>query len=75
MGVSVEVSPVVHAGATFSVGLALPPSLALKKGTIEAEAWSVDDQGGTTHLVKEKLTVSSRDTLYLQHRLDGLVLR
>lgn len=74
VGVSVEVSPVVHVGASFSVMLTLPPPVALKRGHVETEVWDVDSSGEVHHLVKRKLPVSSGRTVNLHHELEGLVI-
>lgn len=71
----VEISPVVHVATPFSALLRLPPSLALKKGGIEAEASLVDAHGGESELAKKrKLEVSARGGVFLEHELGGLLL-
>lgn len=71
----VEVSPVVLSGVPFSATLVLPPSFALKKGGVEAQASLVDGQGGQAHLAKRKLAISSGGEVILQHELEGLFIR
>lgn len=72
--VAVDVSPVVHAGSPFTAVLTLPPPLARKKG-VEAEAWSLDEAGEVTTLVKRRLAVSTGGgKVSLQHELEGLVI-
>lgn len=73
--VVVETSPVVHVAAPFSALIRLPPSLALKKGGIEAEASLVDAHGGESELAKKrKLQVSAGGEVSLEHELEGLLL-
>lgn len=73
--VVVEISPVVHVAAPFSALMRLPPSLALKKGAVEAEVSLVDAHGGESELVKKrKLQVSAGGEVSLEHELEGLLL-
>lgn len=72
--VVVEISPVVHAATPFSAVLRLPASLALKKGSVEAQVCLVDGQGEETHLVKRKLAVSAGGKVFLEHELEGLLV-
>lgn len=72
--VVVEVSPVVHQAATFSATVRLPPSAALKKGGVEAEAYVVDKEGEEVLLVKRKLAVSVGGGVFLEHELEGLLI-
>lgn len=73
--VIVQISPVVHVAAPFSAVLRLPASLALKKGAIQAEASLVDAKGGEIELGQSKLAVSAGGEVFLEHELEGLVLR
>ncbi len=71
----VQISPVVHVAAPFSAVVRLPASLALKKGGVQAEAHLIDAQGGEIELAKLKLAVSTGGEVFLEHELEGLVVR
>lgn len=71
----IQISPVVHVAAPFSAVVRLPASLALKKGGIQAEAYLIDAQGGEIELAKLKLAVTVGGEVFLEHELEGLVLR
>jgi len=73
--VVVQISPVVHVAAPFSAVVRLPASLALKKAGVHAEAHLIDSQGVEIELAKLKLAVSSGGDVFLEHELEGLVLR
>ncbi|CAM9370968.1 unnamed protein product [Ectocarpus sp. 12 AP-2014] len=72
--VVVEVSPVVHVAAPFSALVRLPPSYAAT-GRTEAKASLVDAQGGEKELAKQKLKVSAGGEVFLEHKLEGLLIR
>lgn len=70
----VEVSPVVHTAAPFSVEVTLPPSFALKKGGVQAEVCIVNQEGEETLLLKRKLRLAAGGEAMLQHELEGLLI-
>lgn len=70
----VEVSPVVHTAAPFSAEVTLPPSFALKKGGVEAQVCTVNQEGEETLLLKRKLRVAAGGEAILQHKLEGLLV-
>lgn len=74
LSVVVAVSPVVLTAAPFSVELTLPPSLALRKGGVEAQVCIVNQEGEEKQLLKRKLSVASRGGVMLQHELEGLLI-
>lgn len=70
----VEVSPVVHTAAPFSVEVTLPPSFALKKGGVEAEVCIVNQEGEEILLLKRKLRLAAGGEAMLHHELEGLLI-